>query len=232
MTDAKPASALRRVLVVEDDPKIARLLVDYLHAEGLQAQSVADGLQAVQEVRQAVPAAIILDLMLPGLDGIGVCRAVREFCDVPIVMLTARIDELDRLLGLDTGADDYVCKPFSPRELMARVRALLRRAEDRLVKRTPPWTVDDNSLRIAWRGRWLALTPLEFRMLRLLLGRPGRVFGRAQLLDGVHVDLRDVSDRAIDSHVKNLRRKIAAVDPGCDCIASVYGVGYRFDPPD
>ena len=232
MTDAKPASALRRVLVVEDDPKIARLLVDYLHAEGLQAQSVADGLQAVQEVRQAVPAAIILDLMLPGLDGIGVCRAVREFCDVPIVMLTARIDELDRLLGLDTGADDYVCKPFSPRELMARVRALLRRAEGRLVKRTPPWTVDDNSLRIAWRGRWLALTPLEFRMLRLLLGRPGRVFGRAQLLDGVHVDLRDVSDRAIDSHVKNLRRKIAAVDPGCDCIASVYGVGYRFDPPD
>ena len=123
MTDAKPASALRRVLVVEDDPKIARLLVDYLHAEGLQAQSVADGLQAVQEVRQAVPAAIILDLMLPGLDGIGVCRAVREFCDVPIVMLTARIDELDRLLGLDTGADDDVCKPFSPRELMARVRA-------------------------------------------------------------------------------------------------------------
>ena len=232
MTDAKPASALRRVLVVEDDPKIARLLVDYLHAEGLQAQSVADGLQAVQEVRQAVPAAIILDLMLPGLDGIGVCRAVREFCDVPIVMLTARIDELDRLLGLDTGADDDVCKPFSPRELMARVRALLRRAEGRLVKRTPPWTVDDNSLRIAWRGRWLALTPLEFRMLRLLLGRPGRVFGRAQLLDGVHVDLRDVSDQAIDSHVKNLRRKIAAVDPGCDCIASVYGVGYRFDPPD
>ena len=232
MTDAKPASALRRVLVVEDDPKIARLLVDYLHAEGLQAQSVADGLQAVQEVRQAVPAAIILDLMLPGLDGIGVCRAVREFCDVPIVMLTARIDELDRLLGLDTGADDDVCKPFSPRELMARVRALLRRAEGRLVKRMPPWTVVDNGLRIAWRGRWLALTPLEFRMLRLLLGRPGRVFGRAQLLDGVHVDLRDVSDRAIDSHVKNLRRKIAAVDPGCDCIASVYGVGYRFDPPD
>ena len=226
------APAGRCVLVVEDDPKIARLLVDYLHAEGWQAQTVANGLLAVQSVRQAVPAAIILDLMLPGLDGIGVCRAVRAFSDVPIIMLTARIDELDRLLGLDTGADDYVCKPFSPRELMARVRALLRRADGRLVRHTPAWTVDDNSLRIAWRGRWLALTPLEFRMLRLLLGRPGRVFGRAQLLDGVHAELRDVSDRAIDSHVKNLRRKIAAADPGCDCIASVYGVGYRFDPPD
>ena len=134
----------RSVLVVEDDPKIARLLVDYLLAEGLQVQSVADGLQALQAVRHAVPAAIILDLMLPGLDGIGVCRAVREFSDVPIVMLTARVDELDRLLGLDTGADDYVCKPFSPRELMARVRALLRRAEGRLVRHTPAWTVDDN----------------------------------------------------------------------------------------
>ena len=154
------------------------------------------------------------------------------FSDVPIVMLTARTDLLDRLLGLDTGADDYVCKPFSPRERMARVQALLRRAEGGLVRHTPAWTVDDNSLRTAWRGRWMALTPLEFRMLRLLLGRPGRVFGRAQLLDSVHADLRDVSDRAIDSHVKNLRRKIAAADPGCDCIASVYGVGYRFDPPD
>jgi two-component system, OmpR family, response regulator BaeR len=220
------------VLVVEDDPKLAQLLLDYLHADGLHARSVADGLLAVQQVRQAPPAAIILDLMLPGLDGIGVCREVRQFSDVPIIMLTARVDEVDRLLGLDTGADDYVCKPFSPREVLARVKAHIRRAEGRLVAPRPAWQVDDKSLRIAWRDQWLSLTPLEFRMLRLLLGRPGRVFSRTQLLDSVHAELRDVSDRAIDSHVKNLRRKIQAVAPDSDCIVSVYGVGYRFDPPN
>ena len=145
--------------------------------------------------------------------------------------LTEALSLRQNLLGLDTGADDYVCKPFSPREVMARVKALLRRAEGRVAPMQRPWTVDDQGLRIAWRDRWLPLTPLEFRILRLLLSRPGRVFSRAQLLDSVHGDMRDVSDRAIDTHVKNLRRKVQAVDPGADCIASVYGVGYRFDQP-
>jgi two-component system, OmpR family, response regulator BaeR len=221
----------RHVLVVEDDPKIAQVLVDYLLAEGLPARHVADGTLALQRVRQAAPTAILLDLMLPGLDGIAVCRAVREFSDVPIVMITARVDEVDRLLGLDIGADDYVCKPFSPKEVMARVKAQIRRAQGQLLSKPEPWLIDDESLRIAWRGQWLTLTPLEFRMLRRLLSRPGRVFSRAQLLESVHDDLRDVSDRAIDSHVKNLRRKIQAAQPGCDCIASVYGVGYRFELP-
>jgi two-component system response regulator BaeR len=223
--------ARRRVLVVEDDAKIAQLLVDYLHDEGFEAEAIANGRDALQGIERSVPAAVILDLMLPGLDGIGVCRAVRAFSDVPILMLTARVDEVDRLLGLDTGADDYVCKPFSPREVMARVRALLRRAEGRIGATSSVWSVDEAGLRIAWRGEWLPLTPLEFRMLRQLLGRPGRVFSRAQLLDSLHEDLRDVSDRAIDSHIKNLRRKIQAVDPDSLCIESVYGVGYRFDPP-
>jgi two-component system, OmpR family, response regulator BaeR len=223
-------NSLRRVLVVEDDAKIAQLLLDYLRNEGFEADAVADGQLAVQQIEQAPPALVILDLMLPGLDGLGVCRAVRRFSDVPILMLTARVDEVDRLLGLDTGADDYVCKPFSPREVMARVRALVRRADGRTVT-APPWTVDEDGLRIAWRGQWLPLTPLEFRMLRLLQSRAGRVFSRAQLLEVAHADLRDVSDRAIDSHIKNLRRKIAAVEPGSECIASVYGVGYRFDAP-
>ena len=222
----------RHILVVEDDPKIAQVLLDYLRADNLDASCVLDGLRAVQAVKESVPSAIILDLMLPGLDGIGVCREVRRFSDVPIIMLTARIDEIDRLLGLDTGADDYVCKPFSPREVLARVQALLRRAEGRLVPGRLRWNIDDASLRITWRGQQLALTPLEFRMLRLMLNHPGRVFSRAQLLDSVHDDLRDVSDRAIDSHVKNLRRKIQSVDPDCDCISSVYGVGYRLDNPD
>lgn len=230
-----------RVLVVEDDPKIARLLVDYLRADGFDADAEGDGRIALQRIEQAPPAAVVLDLMLPGLDGLGVCRAVRRFSDVPILMLTARVDEVDRLLGLDTGADDYVCKPFGPREVVARVRALVRRASGRLVapqagagspQAAQPWSVDDDGLRIAWRGQWLPLTPLEFRMLRLLMSHPGRVYSRAQLLDSVHGDLRDVSDRAIDSHVKNLRRKIEAVEPGCACLASVYGIGYRFDAPD
>lgn len=224
-------SAEPHVLVVEDDPKIARLLVDYLQAAGLAAKQVADGVLAVQSVRQSPPAAVLLDLMLPGLDGIGVCRALRQFSDVPIIMLTARVDEVDRLLGLDTGADDYVCKPFSPKEVMARVKAQLRRTRGQLVAQPVPWLVDVDAQRIAWRGQWLPLTPLEFRMLRLMLSRPGRVFSRAKLLDSLHDDLREVSDRAIDSHVKNLRRKIQAVEPGCDCIGSVYGVGYRFETP-
>ena len=222
----------RHVLVVEDDAKIAQLLLDYLRNDGYSANAVADGKLALAQIERTPPAVVILDLMLPGLDGIGVCRAVRAFSDVPILMLTARVDEVDRLLGLDSGADDYVCKPFSPREIVARVRALVRRSDGRVSVSAQAWVVDDSGLRISWRGQWLPLTPLEFRMLRLLLSRPGRVFARAQLLDSVHADLRDVSDRAIDSHVKNLRRKIEAAEPGSNCIASVYGVGYRFDAPD
>ena len=221
----------RRVLVVEDDPRIALLLQDYLRSEGFEAHTLADGQLALSEIRHAPPDLLILDLNLPGLDGVGLCRAVRQFCDVPILMVTARIDELDRLLGLNSGADDYVCKPFSPREVMARVHALLRRSERRVMAAASLGRVDDAGLRIAWRGQWLSLTPLEFRMLRQLLGQPGRVFSRAQLLDSAHGDLRDVSDRAIDTHVKNLRRKLQAVRADDDCIASVYGVGYRFDPP-
>lgn len=222
----------RHVLVVEDDVKIAQLLLDYLRSAGFTASAIADGQLALAEIEGAQPSVVILDLMLPGLDGISVCRAVRQFSDVPILMLTARVDEVDRLLGLDSGADDYVCKPFSPREIVARVRAMVRRSDGRVSASPQAWVVDAPGLRISWRGQWLPLTPLEFRMLRLLLSRPGRVFGRAQLLDSAHTDLRDVSDRAIDSHVKNLRRKIEAAEPGSNCIASVYGVGYRFDAPE
>ena len=219
------------VLVVEDDPKIAQLLLDYLLAEGLSAQSVADGHQALALARQRPPDLVLLDLMLPGLDGLAVCGELRGYSNVPIVMLTARVDEVDRLLGLDTGADDYICKPFSPREVMARVRAHLRRSQGRLVPQSVPWVVDDERLRVSWAGEWLGLTVVEFRMLRLMVAQPGRVFSRAQLLDSAHADARDVSDRAIDSHIKNIRRKITAVAPDCPGITSVYGVGYRVDVP-
>lgn len=221
-----------RVLVVEDDRKISDLLLNYLRAEGYEATPVYDGRDAVQQIIQRAPDIVVLDWMLPGLDGIGVCKAVRAFSDVPILMLTARVDELDRLLGLDTGADDYVCKPFAPREVVARVRALLRRAGGRVIALPQPWLVEDASFRISWLGQWLPLTRIEFMVFRTLLARPGRVFSRAQLLSNVHESQRDISDRAIDTHVKNLRKKVQAIDPGSDCIASVYGLGYRFDMPE
>lgn len=144
-----------RILVVEDDPRIALLLVDYLRSEGFEANSLMDGQLALSEVRHAPPSLLILDLNLPGLDGVSLCRAVREFSDIPILMVTARIDELDRLLGLNSGADDYVCKPFSPREVMARVHALLRRAERRVTTAVKIWTIDDAGMRIEWRGHRL-----------------------------------------------------------------------------
>ena len=222
----------RRVLVVEDDRKISDLLQNYLRAGGFEAEAAYDGHDALRTIREQAPDAVILDWMLPGLDGIGVCQAVRAFSEVPILMLTARIDEMDRLLGLDTGADDYVCKPFAPREVIARIRALLRRAEGRVKSSSRPWAIDDASFRISWRGQWLELTRIEFMMFRLLLSRPGRVYSRDQLLASVHDSQRDIRDRAIDTHVKNLRKKVQAVEPGTDCIASVYGVGYRFDIPD
>ena len=224
-------SAASRVLVVEDDQKISDLLLIYLRAEGYEATPAYDGRDAVEQIAQRAPDVVVLDWMLPGLDGIGVCKAVRAFSDVPILMLTARVDELDRLLGLDTGADDYVCKPFAPREVVARVRALLRRAGGRVITLPQPWLVEDASFRISWLGQWLPLTRIEFMVFRTLLARPGRVFSRAQLLSSVHDSQRDISDRAIDTHVKNLRKKVQAVDPGSDCIASVYGLGYRFDLP-
>ena len=222
-------AAVPHVLVVEDDPKISALLINYLVNEGYAATAAHDGHEGLRLIKAESPDAVVLDWMLPGLDGMAVCQAVRSFSDVPIIMLTARVDELDRLLGLDTGADDYVCKPFAPREVVARVRALLRRAEGR-VKNTPlPWSLDEASFRISWQGQWLPLTRIEFVMLRLLLSRPGRVYSREQLLSTVHDSQRDISDRAIDTHIKNLRKKIQAVDAGFDGIASVYGVGYRFD---
>ncbi|RZJ10729.1 MAG: response regulator [Rubrivivax sp.] len=223
------------VLVVEDEPKLAALVCDYLQAAGLRTETLADGRQALERLKTGpMPAAVVLDVMLPGLDGLEVCRAVRSFSDVPIVICSARVEELDRLLGLELGADDYVCKPFSPRELVARVKALLRRAQGRLAPITllpagGGFAIDEAGQRVLWQEQALALTPVEFRLLRHLLQHPGRAFERAHLLDLLHEDFRDVSDRAVDSHVKNIRRKLVALNPPQECIASVYGVGYRLD---
>jgi two-component system, OmpR family, response regulator BaeR len=216
----------RHILIVEDDPKIAALLADYLEAEGHRTTRIGDGLLALDELKSHPADLILLDLMLPGLDGIEVCRRARAFTQAPIIMITARVDEVDRLLGLDTGADDYVCKPFSPREVVARVRAHLRRAAP-----AAALAVDRAALRITHGATALPLTPVEFRILAELIAHPGRVYSRQQLLDLAHEDQRDINDRTVDSHVKNIRRKLAAVPALGECLQSVYGVGYRFDLP-
>ncbi len=232
---------LRRILVVEDDAKIADMLCNYLHMHGFETTVCGNGLEAVPLTRALAPALVVLDLMLPGQDGMAVCEQVRAFSAVPIIMVTARVDEIDRLLGLDSGADDYVCKPFSPREVVARIKAQLRRSEGVLAQQANAapapgaaaspagLQADDASLTIRWNAQPLPLTPVEFRLLRLLMSRPGHVFSRARLLDHLHQDLRDVSDRAIDSHIKNLRRKLETGGAVGHSVASVYGVGYRFE---
>ncbi len=222
-------TATKTVLVVEDDRKISDLLVNYLQTNGYEATAVYDGINAVRIIKYRTPHIVILDWMLPGMDGLSLCKEVRTFSDVPILMLTARVDEVDRLSGLDMGADDYVCKPFAPREVIARVRALLRRADGKVKTAPTHWEIDEASFRIGWRGQWLPLTKIEFMMFRLLLSRPNRVFSRHQLMNSVHDSQRDISDRAIDTHIKNLRKKLQDIDPDSECIASVYGVGYRFD---
>ena len=232
-------TAQRQILVVEDDARIADMLTNYLHMHDFATTVCGDGLDAVRQVRALAPALVLLDLMLPGQDGMAACQQIRTFSSVPIIMVTARVDEIDRLLGLDTGADDYVCKPFSPREVVARIKALLRRSDGALAlpggALTPPsaqkeglW-VDEAGQSIYWEQRPVPLTPVEFRLLALLMSRPSRVFSRAILLDHMHQDLRDVSDRVIDSHIKNVRRKLETAGAVGHSVASVYGVGYRFE---
>jgi two-component system response regulator BaeR len=218
-----------RILIVEDEPKIAALLEDYLRAHGgFQCRSIHRGDQALGCFREERPHLVLLDLMLPGLDGIEVCKRLRAESDVPIIMVTARVEEIDRLLGLELGADDYVCKPFSPREVVARVKAVLRRnARSGAVTPGDGLQLDREQQRALINGRDLELTPVEFALLATLRARPGRVFSREQLMNEMYPDYRVVTDRAVDTHVKNLRRKLDAAAPGAGLIESVYGLGYR-----
>lgn len=214
-----------RITIVEDEPELAALVADYARAAGHDARVFGDGAAALEAIRAEPPDVLVLDLMLPGLDGIALCRAVRAFSTLPIIMVTAKVEEIDRLLGLETGADDYLCKPFSPRELMARIKALLRRSGYAV----PLLNVDAAGQRILVRGQALDLTPSEFAILAGMARRPGQVFSRAQLLDLAGQDKLDTGDRAVDSHIKNLRRKLGAVLPEAEPIASLYGLGYRLD---
>ena len=223
---------MKTILVVDDEPKIATLARDYLEHAGFAVLTAGDGPSALSTIRQRRPDLVVLDLGLPGLDGLDVTRELRRSSTIPIVMLTARDDELDKLLGLELGADDYLTKPFSPRELVARVRAVLRRA-DRAPEaaetiRAGDVVLDLPRMRAEVEGTVVDLTPTEFQLLATMAARPGRIFTRAQLLDALHGIAFETYERAIDSHVKNLRRKVEPDPRRPRYILTVYGVGYRF----
>lgn len=225
-----------RVLVVEDEPKLAEVLRVYLEAGGYEVMCLADGNDVTGAVTSWEPDLILLDLMLPGKDGLDVCRELRVSSTVPIIMVTARVEEIDRLLGLEFGADDYICKPYSPREVVARVRAVLRRSQagmSAVVQAADGCLqIDESAYTAHLDGVALDLTPVEFRLLALLASSPGRIFSRDSVLGRLYDDHRIVTDRTVDSHVKNLRRKLEALRPGQDLIKSVYGVGYRLELSD
>ncbi len=221
-----------RILVVDDEPKIVKLARDYLARSGFQVLSAGDGPAALASARRDHPDLIVLDLNLPGMDGLDVCRALRRESDVPIIMLTARADETDRLIGLELGADDYIVKPFSPRELVARVRAVLRRAQGEVHKpgllQIGDLEIDLAGHRVTLNGTPLHLTPNEFKLLATLARHPGQTLTRAQLLDQLHGVAYDGYDRSIDAHIKNLRRKLEQDPADPQFILTVYGIGYRF----
>jgi two-component system, OmpR family, response regulator BaeR len=219
-----------KILIVEDEPKIAALLADYLKTSGFEPFLLANGTEVVTWVREHKPDLVLLDVMLPGRGGMDICKEIRSFSRMPIIMITARVEEIDRLLGLELGADDYVCKPFSPREVVARVKAVLRRTRDGKTMQAQGLVLDEHRFRATLHGRDLELTAVEFKLLQVLVDNPGRIYGRQQLMEKIYQDDRFVSDRTVDSHIKKLRRKIEAVDPAATLIQSVYGVGYKFEP--
>ena len=231
------------ILIVEDEQRIVELIRDYLEAAGFTTEIIRSGLDVLSAVHRHSPTLIVMDVMLPGYDGITLCHEIRQFSDVPIVLLTARTEEIDRLIGLESGADDYVCKPFSPRELVARIKIILRRAL-RSTQGTspaplsPPFgsqegllVLDAHRQSASVKGQNLDLTAVEFRLLATLASAPGRIFSRAQLLEKLHDDSRPLSDRTIDSHIKNVRRKMKQIEPEMEFIHSVYGAGYKAEIP-
>jgi DNA-binding response OmpR family regulator len=223
---------MKTVLVVDDEPRIVELARDYLEHAGFAVITAVDGPSALTAARIRKPDVLVLDLGLPGMDGLDVARAIRRDSTMPIIMLTARDDELDRILGLEIGADDYVTKPFSPRELVARIRAILRRVDrqddpgDRI--EVGEVSIDVARMRVAVASRIVDLTPTEFQLLTALARQPGRIFTRSQLLDSIHGLAFESYERAIDAHVKNLRRKLEDDPARPRYVLTVYGVGYRF----
>jgi two-component system alkaline phosphatase synthesis response regulator PhoP len=221
----------QKILVIDDEPKIVEICHDYLKADGYEVISAVDGPNGLAAIRREKPDLIVLDLMLPGMDGFDLCRQLRRESNVPVIMLTARVDEADKLAGLELGADDYITKPFSPRELVARVRTVLRRAgggEPPDVLQVGELTLDRERYAVTLPGREESLTPTEFEILFTLASQPGRIFTRSQLLTAVHGVAFASYERAIDSHIRNLRKKLEVSEDESRYIATIYGVGYKF----
>jgi len=220
----------KKILVIDDEPKIVEISRDYLKAAGFDVLEAQDGPSGLAAARSMHPDVIVLDLMLPGMDGYDVCRELRRESDVPIIMLTARVEESDKLIGLELGADDYITKPFSPRELVARVRTLLRRTSGSTtteIQRVGDLVLDRNRYIVTVAEREVSLTSTEFELLAILAAHPGRIFSRAQLLTAVRGVSFESYERAVDSHIRNLRRKIEPGDGPPRYIQTVHGVGYK-----
>ncbi|MBN2427928.1 MAG: response regulator [Deltaproteobacteria bacterium] len=216
------------ILIVEDEERLATLLKDYLLAADYNAHILNDGREVVTWVRENSPDLVLLDLMLPGKNGLDICKEIRTFSSLPIIIVTAKVEEIDRLLGLELGADDYICKPFSPREVVARVKTVLRRSSNPAAVATG-LVLDQERYQATLHGEKLDLTAVEFKLLSILFDHPGRIYSRGQLMDRIYPDQRVVSDRTIDSHIKKLRKKIADTSFDDELIHSIYGVGYKFE---
>lgn len=214
------------VLIVEDEENLAKIMQDYLSRDGIESHIITDGDFAVPYVRENKPDVILLDLMLPNKDGSTICKEVRQFSDVPIIMTTARVDEIDRIIGLEIGADDYVCKPYSPRELVARVKVHLRKQTSSTQQSGLKLNNDFLTASIAQNS--IELTFVEYNLLNKLFNANGRIFNRDQLMDSIYDDGRIVSDRTIDSHIKKIRKKLKTLNPNAEYIHSIYGCGYKF----
>jgi DNA-binding response OmpR family regulator len=223
---------LKKILVVDDEPKIIQLTQDYLENAGFSVISAGDGERALAIIQVEKPDLVVLDLGLPGMDGLDVCRSIRKTSNLPIIMLTARDEETDKLVGLELGADDYITKPFSPKELVARVRSVLRRSElvqeGREVIRVGDVTLDLPRMQVTVGDEEIELTATEFQLLQALASQPGRIFTRSQLLNAVHGVAIESYERAIDAHIKNIRRKLEPIPHEPRYIQTIYGVGYRF----
>jgi len=223
---------MNKILIIEDEEKMACLMADYLHNADFDSHHIAHGLEVMLWLRHNTVDLIVLDLMLPGRDGLDLCQDIRRFSTVPIIIISARIEEVDRLLGLELGADDYLCKPFSPREMVARIKAVLRRFQMSTTKISANSVqLDAQSFRVSVGKLEVELTTVEFQLLKTLYQQPGRIFSRSQLMDLIYRDQHIVSNRTIDSHIKKLRKKLADVLPDHELIHSVYGAGYRYEPP-
>jgi len=222
-----------KILIIEDEKALADVLDDYLRHHQFSTRIEANGAQALETFANFHPDLILLDLMLPGVDGLTICREIRTRSTVPIIMTTARVEEIDRLLGLELGADDYICKPYSPREVIARVKAVLRRARAaETAESSKALVLRPESMSASLLGVALDLTAVEYRLLETMAMEPRRIFTRDQLMDRIYTDQRIVSDRTIDSHITKLRKKLAAANAGADVIRSVYGVGYKYEEPE